>query len=198
MQFPWLRHGFGTKAAPLSQDEMVSLRQIHSTDVLLAGDRPGCAGEGDALITAQPGVPVSVRTADCYPILLVDPVVRAVAAVHAGWRGTAGRIVIKTLDRMREEFGADASRMFAAIGPGIGECCYEVGAEVAAQFGRNTPGKLNLAEENRKQLVSAGLAESHIDRMGLCTRCDSEQFHSYRRDKDEAGRMISFIGIAAV
>ncbi len=175
---------------------MVSLQQIHSSEVLVAGDQPGCAGEGDALITRQPGITVSVRTADCYPILLVDPEAREVAVVHAGWRGTAGGIVRKTLDRMSREFGTAPHRMFAAIGPGIGECCYEVGAEVAAQFGRSGAGKLNLAEENRRQLVSAGVAASQIEILGHCTRCDAATFHSYRRDKDAAGRMISFIGVA--
>ncbi len=177
---------------------MVSLQQIHSAEVLVAGDRPGRAGEGDALITSQPDVTVSVRTADCYPILLVDPEVRAVAVVHAGWRGTAGRIVARTLDRMRVEFGTDARQVFAAIGPGIGECCYEVGEEVAAQFGRTAAGKLDLAAENRKQLLSAGVAESRIELLSHCTRCDADRFHSYRRDGEQAGRMISFIGIIAV
>lgn len=174
---------------------MVSLQQIHSSEVLLAHDRAGCAGEGDALITKVPGVTVSVRTADCYPVLLVDPEVRAVAVVHAGWRGTAGRIVLKTLARMQWEFGTDAGKAFAAIGPGIGECCYEVGGEVAAHFGMSGATKLNLAEENRKQLASAGIGDSHIETLQYCTRCNATKFHSYRRDKEAAGRMISFIGV---
>src|SRR5580704_17765446 len=104
---------------------MASLKQIHSGIVLL-GDQIGCAGEGDALVTGLAGVPVSVRTADCYPILLADDRNHAVAAVHAGWRGTAAHIAIRTLQEMRRLYGSEASDIHAAIGPGIGECCYEV------------------------------------------------------------------------
>ena len=191
-QFPWLEHGFGTKAAPLSQHGMVSLQQVHSAQVLSASEKPGCAGEGDALIGGQPGAILSIRTADCLPILLVDAHRRAVAAIHAGWRGTAAGIVRETLDRMKSEFGTRPGNVFAAIGPGIGACCYEVGADVAARFGKPA-GRLDLAAENQSQLEQARL--QGIDTLVHCTRCDAHHFHSYRRDKESAGRMISFIGI---
>src|SRR5579863_5711841 len=109
---------------------MASLKQIHSGIVLL-GEQIGCAGEGDALVTARAGVPVSVRTADCYPILLADARHRVVAAVHAGWRGTAARIVIRTLQEMHRVYGTETTDIYTAIGPGIGACCYQVGADVA-------------------------------------------------------------------
>ncbi len=170
---------------------MASLKQIHSAGVLVA-DRAGLIGEGDALITAQPGIALSVRTADCYPILLVDSRRRAIAAVHAGWRGTAAEIVPGTIAEMRARFGTNPADVYAAIGPGIGGCCYEVGADVARQFNKSA-GRLDLADANRRQLTDSGVESSHIDMTALCTFCDADRFHSYRRDKEYAGRMVSFI-----
>jgi YfiH family protein len=191
-QLEWLEHGFGTRSADLSQDGMASLKQIHSASVLLA-EKPGAAGEGDALVTHTPQLPVSVRTADCYPVLLADTKNHAVAAVHAGWRGTAAGIVTQTIAKMHAEFGTEPADIFAAIGPGIGICCYEVGAEVARLFGLNGAGRVDLAESNRCQLADTGVQK--IDVMGICTFCDAARFFSFRRDKDQAGRMISYIGL---
>jgi YfiH family protein len=194
--FDWLEHGFGTRNANLDQAAMASVKQIHS-DVTYVAREAGCVGEGDALVTRTQGVAVSVRTADCFPILLADPETRAVAAIHAGWRGTAAGVVRASLDRMRTEFGTDPKNVFAAIGPGIGGCCYEVGVEVARQFGMTAAGNLDLAVENKKQLIVAGLQPDRIERVGGCTFCHPAQFFSWRRDHDRAGRMISFIRLAA-
>jgi hypothetical protein len=195
----WLEHGFGTRAAPLSQDGTASLKQIHSSLSVVpesvANGPLGCIGEGDALLTSMSGVTVSIRTADCFPILLADPVNRAVAAIHAGWRGTAAEIVLETLRRMREEFGTKTADVLAAIGPGIGACCYQVGEDVARQFGKESAGRLDLAEENRGQLMRAGVAHAHVDLIGACTFCDATRFHSFRREGERAGRMISYVGI---
>ena len=188
----WLEHGFGTRADSVPQQTMASLKQIHSGIVLL-GEQIGCAGEGDALVTAKTGVPVSVKTADCYPILLADDRNRAIAAVHAGWRGTAAKIVIRTLEEMHRLYATEAADVYAAIGPGIGACCYEVGADVARQFGLEQAGMIDLAAINRRLLLDAGLAEHHIDVLGGCTKCDAHLFHSYRRDQLAAGRMVSYI-----
>jgi len=192
----WLEHGFGTRNAVLDQAAMASLKQIHS-GISFKAENPGCVGEGDALVTRIPGVAVSIRTADCFPILLADPQTRAVAAVHAGWRGTAAGVVRASLARMQEEFGTKPENMYAAIGPGVGRCCYEVGAEVARQFGLNEAGKLDLAVENRNQLIAAGLQPEKIEQVGGCTFCQPKQFFSWRRDHDPAGRMISFIRVIA-
>jgi hypothetical protein len=193
-QFDWLEHGFGTRLAAIKQDRMASLKQVHSATVLIADQPPGCSGEGDALISSQPGTFVSVRTADCFPVLMADTRNRAVAAVHAGWRGTAAEIVIRTLEKMREEFSTDPRDVFAVIGPGIGACCYFVGEDVALKFGRKIAGHLDLAAVNRRQLLMAGMPGEQIDAVGSCTFCDAEMFHSYRRDKETSGRMISYIG----
>lgn len=192
-QLAWIDHGFGTRLAPLSQEGMASLKQIHS-GVALAADRAGCAGEGDALLTGSPGLRLSVRSADCYPILLADTKNRAVAAVHAGWRGAAAGIVVNTIAKMRAQFGTSAADLFAAIGPGIGLCCYQVGAEVARLFGLEGAGRIDLAAATRRQLIDAGVPEPHIDVLGGCTYCDAARFYSFRREKERAGRMISYIG----
>ena len=195
-ELKWLDHGFGTRADAVPQERMASLKQIHSGIVLL-GEQIGCAGEGDALVTALAGVPVSVRTADCYPILLADARNHAVAAVHAGWRGTAARIALRALEEMHRLYGTEAADVYAAIGPGIGACCYEVGADVARQFGMEQAGRIDLAAINRRQLLDAGVTEPRIDVLGGCTKCDSRRFHSYRRDQLAAGRMVSYIGRTA-
>jgi YfiH family protein len=189
-QVNWLQHGFGTRTAPLSQDGMATLKQIHSARVLMA-DAPGFIGEGDALVTRHPGLTVSVRTADCYPILLVNVETREVAAVHAGWRGTSAGIVGEALKLMNAQ-PRNAHQILAAIGPGIGGCCYEVGEDVARQFGQPA-GKLDLAAANYQQLRDAGVPAQNIDVLRHCTFCQADQFHSYRRDKEHAGRMISYI-----
>jgi purine-nucleoside/S-methyl-5'-thioadenosine phosphorylase / adenosine deaminase len=195
-RLPWLEHGFGTRESHLDQAGMASLKQIHS-NLSLLGVQPGCAGEGDALVTRTPGVAVSVRTADCFPILLADPEAHTVAAIHAGWRGTATGVVGTSLERMRREFGTDPANVYAAIGPGIGRCCYEVGVEVARQFGMPERGNLDLAVENRNQLIAAGLQPDRIEIVGGCTFCHPALFFSWRRDHERAGRMISFIRITA-
>jgi hypothetical protein len=126
---------------------------------------------------------------------LADSQNKAIAAIHAGWRGTAGEIVIKTLEKMRSEFGTQPSDISAAIGPGIGVCCYEVGEDVSKQFGFAVRTHLDLMSENRKQLESVGVPARNIEALGVCTFCDTERFFSYRREKEKAGRMTSFIRI---
>lgn len=109
----------------------MTLRQIHSAIVRLAGDG---GVKGDALVGARPGEVVGVKTADCLPVLVVDPTRRVVAAVHAGWRGMAKRVVEKTVGEMRRHYGCEPRDLRAAVGPGIRVCCYEVGPEVLAEF----------------------------------------------------------------
>ena len=188
---PGLEHEFGNRLSDLSQDGMARLEQIHSARCL-AVNNAGIAGPGDALITGEKDLAVSIRTADCLPILLADARSGAVAAIHAGWRGTAASIVMETIKAMQRQFGTDPSDLYAAIGPGIGECCYSVGEDVGRQLGLDGAGRANLAQINRRQLTSAGIAEARIDILPICTFCDT-RFHSFRRDKDRAGRMISYI-----
>jgi hypothetical protein len=113
---------------------LVPMKQIHSALVRLVSSAPAQSCKGDGSTTKEPGVLLAVQTADCVPILLVDPKKRAVAAVHAGWRGTLARIAQKTIGRMRFEFGSKPADLLAAVGPSIGPCCYEVGAELVSKF----------------------------------------------------------------
>jgi YfiH family protein len=114
--------------------KLISLKQIHSDVIHLFDAAPPALCQGDASITNRPGLLLSVQTADCVPILLVDPQKRAIAAVHAGWRGTLARIVVKAIGQMQMQFKSNPADLLAAIGPSIGGCCYEVGTEVATQF----------------------------------------------------------------
>ena len=127
---------------------VVGLRQIHSDVVHTVGSKeslPGNAAhadaqlQGDALITRERGILLTIQTADCIPILLTDTKNRAVAAIHSGWRGTLARIAAKALGRMQMEFGTKPKDVIAALGPGIGRCCYEVGEEVAKEFAAQFP-----------------------------------------------------------
>jgi len=193
----WLVHGFGTRHAdvPALFDNLATLRQIHSATCVAAEGRSGVLGPGDALTENTPDAVVAIRTADCIPILLVDERRRAVAAVHAGWRGTAAGIVQRAVEAMRERFGTPPGDVHAAIGPGIGPCCYEVGPEVAAQFGLQGRTRLDLAGANRRQLIEAGVTPGRVYASNLCTLCRREDFHSFRRDGEAAGRQFSFAGV---
>ncbi|WP_455509407.1 peptidoglycan editing factor PgeF [Butyricimonas paravirosa] len=156
----------------------------------------------DALITRETGVCLMVLAADCVPVLMYDPRVRVIAAVHAGWRGTVGRITAKTVERMREEFGCAPRDVIVGIGPSIGPCCFEVGEEVveAAREGLGDltgliePGKqagkylLNLWEANRRQLRRVGVEDIRIEVAGICTVCHHDRFFSYRGDRGNTGR----------
>ncbi len=201
-RYSWLEHGFGTRASRWPDPELcVSLKQIHSADILLAAGAPGCLGPGDAVLSRQAGPYLSVRTADCVPLLFVDPMQKAVAAIHAGWRGTVAEIGPKALARMMSEFGTKVEDLEVAIGPSIGVCCYEVGPEVASQFRRvfrersdlSERTRLDLVEANRRQLTTAGVRQTAIYVAGLCTFCKRKEFHSHRRDAEAAGRMVSAI-----
>lgn len=146
---------------------------------------------------------MGIRTADCVPILLVDPEHEAVGAVHAGWRGTVSDVAGAAISAMRDDFGTSARRLWAAIGPAIGGCCFEVGPEVAVQFRTVFPErndlehrtKVDLTEANRRRLLAAGVSADRILAERLCTFCTPEKrFHSWRRDHSP-GRMISAVGI---
>ncbi len=205
LEFEWLDHGFGTRLSTEwnQQQPIATLKQVHSDVCLWAERGEGRVGEGDALITGLVGARVGVRTADCVPILLADTRTRAVAAIHAGWRGTVQRIVSKAVDEMKAKFSTSPRDVVAAIGPAIGPCCYQVGAEVAVLFRdwfpeRNDfggPAHLDLAEANRRQLLSADVAAERIWVAEVCTCCQGEEFFSWRRELQRTGRMLNAAGI---
>jgi hypothetical protein len=174
----------------------------------LSPGRP--APQADAIVAATPGAVVGVVTADCVPILLVAGSGAAVAAVHAGWRGLARGVVEAGVAALERAGGAPAARFSAAIGPHIGACCYEVDAPVldaiSAALGPSalacaTPVRrghwlLDLGAAAVLALARAGVPEPAIGRAtALCTACDAERFHSYRRDGRRAGRLDHFVEV---
>lgn len=128
---------------------LVPLKQIHSDVVHLFDAPPGESRRGDASATNRPGLLLSVQTADCVPVLLVDFKKRAVAAVHAGWRGTLRRIVTKAIGKMTMQFGTRPDDLIAALGPSIGGCCYQVGPEVAVEYQSQFPNASQWFDELR-------------------------------------------------
>ena len=134
----------GAKGLPL-----IILKQFHSDVIHLFDSPPSDPCRGDASITDRPGLLLAIQTADCVPILLVDPKKRAIAAIHAGWRGTLARIAAKAIGKMQMHFGTNPRDLLAAIGPSIGPCCYEVGTEVATQFLSQFPDAPDYFDEFR-------------------------------------------------
>jgi len=169
----------------------------------------------DALTTRMTGLCIGVSTADCVPVLLYDDSTQTIAAIHAGWRGTAGRITEKTVRHLTDDLGCNAGRMKAAIGPSIGIDSFEVGDEVYEQFakegfdmkaiarrykcgsGQETGEKwhIDLWECNRRQLLAQGLNDENIDVAGICTYKNHERFFSARRLGISSGRIFTGIMI---
>jgi YfiH family protein len=185
-----------------------TIRQIHSgTSVTADAVAGGNIPEADGIMTDQRGILLGVMTADCIPVLVIDPEHRAVAAFHAGWRGTAQRIVELGVARMATEFGSDPGKMEAAIGPGIGVCCYVVGTEVEERFEQqfsygselirrdDSLIRVDLTEANRRQLIAAGVKSEAVSVVGGCTACQPEWFYSHRASGGHAGRMMASLGI---
>lgn len=158
----------------------------------------------DALITNQTGIPLTVLTADCVPLIIWDPVQRAIGVVHAGWRGTLQRVTEVTLQAMATTFHTYPKDCRVVIGPSIRSCCYEVGEMVVEPFKAtfsyascliiqkgNHRWLLDLAQANRQQLIRSGVCEENISTLNYCTYCRSDLFFSYRRDGKRTGRMLS-------
>lgn len=199
-------------------NKMVVGNQVHGITITVVGK--GDAGRGasdnqsrlpntDALVTDVENICLMVMTADCVPVLLFDPIRKVVAAIHAGWRGTIGGIVERTVRLMCEHYGCMAADILAGIGPCIGACCFEVGEEVAAAFEPHykeviytgkQPGKyqIDLGQANRTQLLNAGLNAGHVELAGLCTVCHPREFSSYRYDGEAAGRFGTGIMLRSV
>ncbi|BCS51756.1 peptidoglycan editing factor PgeF [Geobacter sp. SVR] len=199
------------RAFDVAQDQLVTVRQSHGSDILVI-DEPNqdyahfLSVESDAIMTNQPGVMIGVCVADCAPVLLVDPEKRVVAAVHAGWKGTAAGLVSKTVAGMKALFDCNATDIRAAIGPCIGTCCYEVDTPVKQAFlqggihweGCAEPSgdgkwRLSLSAANRELLRAAGVPDAAVQVSEMCVCCQRELFFSYRRDGGETGRQMGFI-----
>jgi YfiH family protein len=189
------------------------VRQVHGARVVHArvpGPSFGSARderaiepeEADGVVSTDAGLAACVSVADCVPVLLADPETGAVAAVHAGWRGTLARAAQAGVRALAGSSGAPASRLLAAVGPSIGPCCYEVSRDLADRFaaglgqvireGASGP-HLDLWEANRRVLLDAGLREDAVEVVGRCTSCEHELFFSHRRDRGRTGRHVAFI-----
>jgi len=208
------RHRF-CGALGIDAETLVCGEQVHGNRVAVVGrsdlgrgalDRASAIPLTDALVTADPGVPLAAFFADCVPLLFYDPGQHVIGLAHAGWRGTENRIGLETVRMMQERFGVEPYRLLAAIGPSIGACCYPVGNEVrirfAAAFGadagilRQTVGEawmLDLWAANRLVLLEAGLQPENIELAGVCTACHSTQYFSYRAHNGQTGRQAALI-----
>lgn len=187
------------------------VHQVHGIDVTVADcSHAGHDAwpEGDLLVTERADAALAIRTADCVPILLADPVRRVVAAVHAGWRGSALGAAVHVVSLLTERYGVDPVTLVAAIGPSIGPERYEVGPEVPAGFAERFDADLvsrwtrpaegdrfllDLWQANADQLALAGVPRESVHVAGLCTASHADLFHSYRVDGARAGRMIAAI-----
>jgi hypothetical protein len=186
-------------------------RQVHGTTCLVAdGASPGPVGEGDALVTTRPGLPLAIVTADCLAVVLADPAAPALAVAHAGWRGTVAGLLGRLVTTLAARSGKGPERLVAAIGPSIGPCCYEVDGPVIeplrAAFPREWerwarpkgPGKwwLDLWQANADQLVAAGVRPDAIANPRLCTSCRRDLFFSFRREG--GGRRLAAVAVLDV
>jgi YfiH family protein len=201
------------------QWELAGCWQVHGADVRVVqtaeeakpaenqlGDTIFC----DVIVSGAEGVLAAVKTADCVPILLGDPVSGAFAAVHAGWRGTLAGAVVVGVDRLAKEYEAKPEDLRVAIGASAGPCCYEVGSEVIEAFMKRfadgeklftetRPGHalVDLLKANRDQLESAGVLPERIHTAPICTMCRTDLFFSYRKEKSlhgKVGRLMAVVG----
>jgi YfiH family protein len=205
------------KAIDIDVNKVVLSHQTHTNNVRIINESD--IGKGifkerdyddvDGLITNIPGVALVTQYADCTPLLFCDPVKKVVATSHAGWRGTASEIGRITVEKMQSNFGCNPNDIIAAIGPSIGQCCYEVDDPVYIPlckltylnkdkiFIKKQNGKymLNLWETNREILINTGIKEENIDVTDLCTNCHPDVFHSHRFTGGKRGNLGAIIAL---
>ncbi len=174
-----------------------NIKQVHGKRIVVVKGTSGWPFKADGLITQKPGIPLTVRTADCLSIFIFDPKSRAIGLVHAGWRGTQKKIALRAIELMKKNWGTCPQDLRIVFGPSIKSCCYEVGNEFKKYFLKEISRRdgrlfldLNLA--NRRQLLKAGVRKRNIYDCGICSACDA-RCHSFRRDGEKSGRMLSFM-----
>lgn len=195
-----IKRFFNVLKVPL--ESVAKSHQVHG-EAILNVTEPGRFEMFDALITNKPDIQLAVTVADCTPILIFDPVSKAVAAIHAGWRGTVQFIVQKTVFAMQKEFGTIPEHCYAYVGTCIDECSFEVGEEVAEHFDSSykradaVSGKyfVDLKLANRDQLINAGLKIEHIEVSPYSTVLNNSDYFSYRHENGITGRMLATIGM---
>jgi polyphenol oxidase len=216
--------GYAALGSALGAARVAIVDQVHGRDVVVVREGDAVSADmwkadvrkADALVSDARAIAIAVRAADCVPLLLGDRRTGAVAAVHAGWRGTAASVAVAAVAAIRREFGTAPGDLIVAIGPSIGPCCYEVGTELVDAFAaaghprhlvdrwflapkprrgeRELPRlRLDVAGANRDQLILAGVDEADIHASGLCTAEHLAVLTSYRAEKDQAGRLAAAI-----
>lgn len=191
-----------------SLDRCVLSKQTHTSNIRIVTEEDCGKGvvrasdieDTDGLVTNIPNIPLVVFAADCVPILLYDKVKKVAAAVHSGWRGSVAGIAPKCVELMTAHFGCNPKDIAAAIGPSIGQCCFEFGSEAVIYFDKryytpkdNDKYNVDLWSYNRDLLTDAGLVRENIDVSGVCTICHSDRFYSYRTHKESTGRQAAVI-----
>jgi YfiH family protein len=177
--------------------------QCHSNTVK-AARLPGEYASTDGLVTNVSNLTMAVTVADCLAVVLFDPVKRASAIVHAGWKGTARSITAKSVALLKEEYGSSSGDLLAFLSPSARVCCYEVGPEVAEEFSSEVverrQGKLflDLKKANVNQLLKCGVKSELIEVSDQCTICNPQLFHSHRREGDKSGRMMAAVCLVNV
>jgi len=196
-----ISHGDLLKKLGVSALPLVRLEQVHDGKVAKIDGKTGISKEmpgADGAVTDVKGIVLSVRTADCLPILFYDPGHNAIGIAHAGWRSTKEHIAGKVVEAMRAGYGSVPSQLRVGMGPALRQCCYEVNSEFLMHF----PGSVvkmahrhyfDLVGENAEQLIAAGISAKNIFDCGICTACRNDEFFSFRKEKDKAGRMLSVI-----
>ncbi|MCX5708801.1 MAG: peptidoglycan editing factor PgeF [Candidatus Omnitrophica bacterium] len=193
------------KSLNVDYRSLVCAKQTHGVNI----KRPGLLQKGngaleyesaladtDAIITDQKNLPVAIFTADCLSIFLYDALTRSIGLIHAGWRGTQGNLVAKTIEAMRGEFNCRPENIHVFFGPVIRSCCYEVGKDFQDKFPKKLlrrGGKffLDLAEINRQQLSLCGIKPGNITESSICTSCRNEEYFSFRKEGESCGRIMS-------
>jgi len=210
-------HFFGTKtftqakAKAFHNGRSARLIQVHGDGIIkISHAETEEMSTGDALMTDCPGVLITIFTADCLPVIIIDPNHHAVAIAHAGWRGSLLRIVEKTVFAMAKDFGSNPDALLVGLGHRIGQCCFEVGREVWQQVEKEPcfssgvitrkegeKAWVDIAGLNRILLLNAGVKPENIADADICTVCHPEIFHSFRRDKVKGQNMVSGVAITA-
>ncbi|MCS7282045.1 MAG: peptidoglycan editing factor PgeF [Anaerolineae bacterium] len=189
----------------LRREQVVSPYQVHSAHVRPVGPEHGgtVQGQTDGLLTAAPGLALLFRFADCAPVVLFDPVQRAVGLIHAGWRGLARGIVRAAVEAFTRYAGSCPGDLWAGIGPAIGPCCYEVGPEVVEAVRRVSPPEAEIVrrQDGRLYLDLPGAVEAQllalgvgrVERSGLCTACRTDEWFSHRAEGGRTGRFGALV-----
>jgi purine-nucleoside/S-methyl-5'-thioadenosine phosphorylase / adenosine deaminase len=189
---------FGELGIPLASVNFQ--KQIHSNHSKQINSA-GFSGECDATYTDVKNIFLTVSIADCLPVFLYDPVKKVIAGIHAGWRGSAEKIVEKTITSLVKEYSVNPADVIAFMGPCISQEYFEVGPEVGelfrdeVKFRKGEKFHIDLKKENLYQLISSGVKENNIEISPHCTYREKEIFHSYRRDREKSGRMFGVIGL---